>query len=317
MWALQHSRTAHVLSRSSEFTASLPASAQASASSAAPAYITDLLAVKRGLTIRGNRPTSITILRSGDWLTEARALGTIPLLLAETAASITELRLLPAADFSAPENQEYSDSMITQYLQNAASAFTNLHTLTLDSHTCALPSPWNVPRLKHLTVNSDMVDAAPAYHAEMSDELSSSISQLLPQLTALTAKGWDIDYTALLPPQACTQLAELHVSTWLDPELLTLWLQRMPNIRALSVGMVEQAGLQPMGMQWALERLHIKCCDTPTGLYWLPVSSAGRIMVTVDGTFHIKAYKRHVSMVGHTHTHTYTHMQPTSAMSMS
>lgn len=212
MWALEHSRTAHLTLDPPNLTATAP-SAQPSASSGAPAYLKRLLAIREALAVRGDRPTTLTVLRSGKWA-EFQLLNMFLLMLRGAEAGITEFSLLPAPQFTQLDRQlEYSG--ITQYLEHAATILTNLHTLTLEGCICVLPNPSLLPNLKRLVFNSNSKYAVRANQQHMPDAMCTSIANLLPQLTALTALGWHYHLPTLLPAtHTCTQLTDLHISDW-------------------------------------------------------------------------------------------------------
>ncbi len=198
--------------------------------------------MKNALLIRGGMPTSVTVVcDKGCWQAAAQ----VPEALRYAAAGVTAL-VLQCPDSSKPKAR----ASMTALLQSLAEALPSLQSLTLDNYRCALPTPVNLPSLRHFSAT----DSA-SY---------SSIAPLLPQLTGLVLGKpnnpvpWHEVLTSAYVSHTLTRIDA--PATTLTDQLLGLFMAYTPVLSELSVRDMSAMLADHSSVDWALTTL--RCVGT-------------------------------------------------------
>ncbi len=210
-----------------------------------------LAAVVEALRTRGPQLPTRLVLAYPRTLLSSAALAAVTECLRDSATGIIGLRLEPTSD-SVQDNQS-----ITTFVVNAAQAFPNLSTLTLDSVRCTLPPPHLFPRLVSVSIKGIGSTWHPDNILQSHSSVRPSLVPYVPNLgsLSLTAKQ-QIPWGVLFTSQA-SNLVELNITETVTERVIDVLCSKAPALKQLRTtrGLAIQPG-SGKDWEWELEALH-------------------------------------------------------------
>ncbi len=223
-----------------------------------------LAAIQQSLAVRGNQPSSLSLLVGDSASSVSAALSIAPSLQGSGVRGLDV-----TCQYDSTTSQRNAEAII----QGLVGLLPQLNTLTTRNYTQSLPTASAAPSVTSLNIH------LPAPFPFYVSYTQQQIATLLPQLRSLSIHGPVTTWIMFAPARCAPHLTHLHIQSPLDHMMLRALLRGAPALRHLHVSKVAALTTSLSDRTWCVEELTAtqgSDGDYVTTLFNLPRRAEGR-----------------------------------------